>query len=124
MDDTEYKYKIYGKIVFAGSDRGPDESPEWGNRVLPEAFEMWARTRAGIDLPIWTHNEPCKSLANWTPDTVEFPDGGLEIKDGDKVIAKFEPPDVEVVTDENGAILYVSLGPEAWRQVLEILEGE
>lgn len=40
---------------------------------------------------------------------ITIPDEGITLKHGDEVVATIEPPDVEVVTDESGVILYLNL---------------
>lgn len=78
-----------------------------------------ALTRCRLE---WRFGEPCKTGEYLSADAhIEFPDGAIELKHGDETITVVELPDIEIVTNEAGVALYLTIGPSAYGRILEII---
>jgi len=53
---------------------------------------------------------------------IQYPDGGIELRHGEEVLMALEPPDVDIVVDDYGAIVYISVPEHVYDRIVEAME--
>lgn len=79
-----------------------------------------ALTRCGM---AFEFRKPCAGSEFISPNAkIDLPDGGVELKHGDDTITTVELPDVEIAVNEAGVIMYLTISPEAYQKILDIID--
>lgn len=72
--------------------------------------------------PTWEFRTPCSTREFLSADAeITIPESGIELRHGDETIEWVDFDDVDVVTDETGTILYISISQEAYARMLEMM---
>jgi len=53
---------------------------------------------------------------------IEYPDGGIELRHGEEVLMALQPPDVEIVVDDDGAVIYISVPEHVYDMIMSAME--